>query len=260
MNSTFKLSVITIHFEDYDSLRFTWESLQPYLDQQEIEWIVIDGNSKPAGETDRELMAIVEQNAHVYRSEPDLGIYDAMNKGIRFVTGLYFLFMNAGDRFSPDFKLADLVNRVDKSKPDMIWGNTNYQYVDGTFAVKKLRSPKWMIYGMPVCHQSVLFLTERFYEMHYDCELKIAADYDLLARALNSGASVALVDSIICEYSAGGLSQTDHWNSLAEENAVRVKNYRIPAWASWVLMIVKFGLWKLNDFSPGLNRSWRRKL
>lgn len=260
MHSDFSLSVITVHFEDYSRLNFTWASIRPLLKSSEIEWIVIDGNSKAAIPSERELLVRVEQDADVYVSEPDNGIFDAMNKGIKLASGMYFLFLNAGDRLSPAFSLDSLKRKVGEPFPDMIWGNTKYQYSDDTFAVKKLRKPAWMFYGMPVCHQSVLFLTHRFSNMPYNVNYQIAADYDLLARALNSGANTLLIKDIISEYSAGGVSQSDRWLSLTEENDVRVKNYAVPSWLGFLIKVVKLGLWKLNDFSPSLNRVWRRHL
>lgn len=252
------LSIITVHFDDFKNLKYTWEATQSILSRGGVEWIVIDGNSKATNDFEREILNRVEQESTIYLSEPDDGIYAAMNKGIKLATGTYFLFLNAGDRLSPEFSLEKLRKILGDFEPEMVWGNTNYQYADNQYVVKKLRKPSWMIYGMPVCHQSVLFLTERFRNLPYDVHYKIAADYDLLARAIKAGADPYIVDEIFSEYSAGGVSQSDRWLSLTEENEVRINHYSVPGWLGYLIKVIKLGFWKANDFSPAFNRLWRK--
>jgi putative colanic acid biosynthesis glycosyltransferase len=258
MDSTTFLSVITVHYQDFSRLRFTMESLLPRLRRGEIEWVVIDGESEMASESERQFMAQVKQIAHAYVSERDEGIYDAMNKGVDLATGEYVLFLNAGDKLVPEFSITAVKNASQDSKPDMIWCKVRFEYPDGSFGVRKLRGPKWLFYGMPICHQGILFLTRRFSGMAYNTTYSIAADYDLLAGAVKSGAEVLLIQDVVSEYAQGGISQQNRKAGLREESRIRAARFGLPFILSRVLSGFKSMLWKISDFSPAFNRLWRR--
>lgn len=260
MNSNIFLSIITVHYQDYSGLKTTLESVLPKLNQAEVEWIVVDGGSIAVSANDQEIMATVEQHAHTFVSESDSGIYDAMNKGMRLALGEYVLFLNAGDKILAEFSPLSLKTTIGHSRPDMIWGRVQFEYPDGSLGVRKLRGPKWLVYGMPVCHQSVLFLRYSFSEMDYNIRYEIAADYELLARAVHAGAEVYLVQDIISEYAKGGVSQQSRKLSLREEGSIRVDHFGMPVVLSNMLSSLKGLLWKFSDFSPVFNRLWRKRI
>jgi len=260
MDSTAFLSVVTVHYQDFFRLRLTLESLLPRLADGKVEWVVIDGGSKLENEEEHQLMSRVESTADTYLSERDDGIYDAMNKGMKLAKGEYVLFLNSGDQLWPDFSLPSLRATIRDARPDMIWGQVQFEYPDGSFGVRKLRGPNWLVYGMPICHQSVLFLRRKFLEMEYNIRYEIAADYELLVRAVKSKMEVLLVQDVISKYATGGVSQTERKTALDEESQIRVEYFGFPRVFSTALSLLKAALWKFSDFSPALNRIWRKRI
>jgi len=252
------LSIVTVHLNDFSGLNFTLNSLFNIFEDERVEWIVVDGNSTPNNEQEYGIKESVELKATFWLSEPDEGIYDAMNKGMKLAKGEYVLFLNAGDRIDPDFSLNLLTEMNELSKPDMIWGQTSYEYPDGKFSVKKARSPAWAWYGMPVCHQSILFSRPFFENQVYNLDYKISADYDLLVRALKSGANVHMVVTVISEHAAGGLSQENKRKTLQEEEKVRLRHYPNLSAVNKLITLVHVAMSLLGDLSPGLNRLWRK--
>lgn len=251
-------SIITVHLDDFSGLQDTFQSVVQNPGRDQIEWIVIDGGSKPQNEQHEKTLSLVAREADVFISEPDDGIYDAMNKGVKSAQGEYFLFLNAGDRLDGQFDLPRFVSALKESDFDMVWGKTSMQYPDGSYGVKKVRRPGWAWYGMPVCHQSVVFSRKAFGHKIYDTSLLVAADYDLICAALVRGSKVHLFKDVISIHVAGGRSQQDKHLSLNEEHKVRSRYYGIPSWLSKLISVFRLQMWKLSDASPGFNRLWRR--
>lgn len=112
-----KLSIITINYNNADGLKKTIESIVAQ-NQADFEYIVIDGNS-----TDNSQAIIKEYNDQIsYRiSEPDTGVYNAMNKGIRQASGEYLLFVNSGDTIQKDIDLKSIINQI--TGEDIIYCN-----------------------------------------------------------------------------------------------------------------------------------------
>lgn len=165
-----KISVITVCYNAVDTLEATMQSVleQTYRD---IEYIIIDG-----GSTDGTIDIIrkYEDCIAYWVSEPDKGIYDAMNKGIKVATGEWVNFMNAGDRFVNE-KILDRI--FEKNIPqivDVIYGNTLMRYMKRMIAVK-VKELDYMRIGMPFCHQSS-FVHNNVIEI-FDTSYRIAADY-----------------------------------------------------------------------------------
>ena len=98
-----KLSIITINYNNRDGLQKTIESVvsQSFKD---FEWIVIDGGSNDGS---RELIERYAESISYWVSEPDKGIYNAMNKGIKASNGDYLLFLNSGDSLCDEYVIAD---------------------------------------------------------------------------------------------------------------------------------------------------------
>ena len=117
-----KLSIVTVHLNDIERLVQTQRSLEGILDSGSFEWIVVDGGSVPESDAQMRLFEKVKNSATILVSEPDDGIFDAMNKGTRLATGEYVLYLNAGDLLHPDFDLDRVFQVCESKKPGMIWG------------------------------------------------------------------------------------------------------------------------------------------
>ena len=171
-----KLSVITINFNNRDGLRKTIESVvnQTYKD---FEYIIIDG-----GSTDGSVDVIKEYADRIdyWVSEPDKGIYNAMNKGIDVAKGEYCIFMNSGDCFYNLSVLSDVLPSLDGK--DVIAGTTVLS--DGRIYAAPERIALSFLYFETLCHQSSFIRTDMLRKYKYDEDYKIAADYKFLLQTL----------------------------------------------------------------------------
>jgi len=251
------VSIVTVHLNDFEGLYRTYQSLQSVLTGQQVAWVVIDGGSHIETEKQKAVFERVKLAADFFTSEPDHGIYDAMNKGSLAAKGDYFLYLNAVDELHADFNPDKLSSLVTETHPDMIWGRCQQRYQDGTLIQIKTRSPAWAWYGMPVYHPAILFRRESLGESPYNTHYRIAADYDLVCRLLADGGQVRQLDSPVCIFYRGGVSDTCSAESLNEENEVRLTYYRFPAIAGDILKYFK-GLNARIANNSTLRRLWRR--
>ena len=142
-----KLSIITIHLNDINGLEAKLESLRLLLGIPEIEWIVVDGGSVQAPSC-LGVIEAVKGLANQFISEPDEGIYDAMNKGTRCASGEYVLFLNAGDELHVDFDILSFSELVSVTNAEMILGRCQERYENGKVIDVKTRSLSWVWYGI----------------------------------------------------------------------------------------------------------------
>ena len=165
------ISVVTVCYNAADTIEKTMLSVlnQTYHD---IEYIIIDG-----GSTDGtvEIIRKYADRIAYWVSEPDKGIYDAMNKGIKVATGEWINFMNAGDEFVDANVLDKLFFAKTVANVDVIYGNTLMKYTEG-ISFTKVKEIDYIQKGMPFCHQSS-FVRNGAIE-RFDTNYQIAADYN----------------------------------------------------------------------------------
>ena len=252
------LSIVTVHLNDFDGLRDTHRSLQRLLSDQQVNWIVIDGESSIQTENQKECMDRVSSIAGYFVSEPDNGIYDAMNKGVRQASGDYVLFLNAGDELHPDLDLNMITSLASKTQAGMIWGRCQERYQNGQLIDIKTRPPSWSWYGMPAYHPAILFKRKLLGNSPYDTNYKIAADYDLVCRLLVEKVQVELVESFISIFHRGGVSDISGQESRNEENKIRLKHFNIYPFAGVAIKYFKKSNAALarNAWLRGLWRKW----
>ncbi len=218
-------SIITATYNAADTVGRTLASVdaQTFAD---YEHIVVDGASAD-GTTG--LVNAAENPARRMISEPDRGLYDAMNKGIATATGRYLIFLNAGDKFhSPDTLklLADAVAREDS--PGIVYGQTLIVDDAGrTVGERHLRAPaeltlKSFARGMLVCHQA--FVPLRRIAGFYNLKYRYSADYEWCIRCLqHSRKNVGLTDTYLVDYLSEGLTTRHRLPSLMER--FRIMSY-----------------------------------
>lgn len=168
MKSPF-LSIITINFNNCEGLKKTIESVlsQTFTD---FEYIVIDGDSNDGS---KEFLQTLDRSMIDWVCEKDLGIYNAMNKGIRKATGEYFLFLNSGDVLNGAGALNEFISHP-KFDGDIIYGD--YKFEDGYKIYPDTLDPSYFI-KTSLPHQSTLFRSSVFEEMgHYDESYRMGAD------------------------------------------------------------------------------------
>ena len=218
-------SIITVTWNAADVIAPTIQSVQRQT-SSDYEMLIIDGAS-----TD-DTLAIVRQasiaSLRVF-SEPDNGLYDAMNKGIARARGRYLLFLNAGDKFADDTVLARLA-MLTADNPGVIYGQTQLVDAEGQVVGKRhLTAPKKItansfLNGMVVCHQA--FAARRDLVPDYDLQYKLSADYDWCIRVLKkSPANAYAGKEPIISYLADGMTTRHHRASLMERYRIMCRHY-----------------------------------
>jgi putative colanic acid biosynthesis glycosyltransferase len=195
-------TIVTVCLNNVDGVAATAGSvlLQTYKDW---EWIIVDGGST---DSTRAYLASLQQKSFRLISEPDRGIYDAMNKGLRISRGHYVIFLNAGDKFASENILATVVHCLGDDKPSLIYGGGMERDGNKSFW-KPARSPQKNRYVMFTHHQAIFYETALAKEIGYDLSYRYSADWVLTTRILNKALSVRRYDGAICIFQRGGISQ-----------------------------------------------------
>lgn len=218
-----KLSVITIVYNNVNNIERTIQSVlkQTY---PKIEYIVIDGQS-----TDGTLAVIEKYRNQISKmvSEPDKGIYDAMNKGLALATGEYVLFMNSGDEIY-DAQTVEAVFSTNQGA-DIYYGETemfdeNWQ----SLGRRRHEAPEnfdWkdFKYGMSICHQAI-YIRKSITEP-YDLRFKYSSDIDWIIKAAKKASNIVNVNRYVAKYLVGGMSKKKHRESLIERFKIFTKYY-----------------------------------
>lgn len=187
-----KLSIITVNFNNRDGLQRTIDSVvcQTWRD---FEWIIIDGGSTDGS---KELIEQYQDNFAYWCSEPDKGIYNAMNKGIDKARGEYVNFMNSGDCFYE----ADTLEKVFSKdwNEDILYGDA---VEEGQNKTKYRKDLLLQLYEHTLCHQATFIKRELFSKHSYDESLKIVADWKFFVQSIVcENASAVYVVQIIANY------------------------------------------------------------
>jgi glycosyltransferase involved in cell wall biosynthesis len=188
------VTIITVCRNHAQELERTIRSVESQT-WQEREYLVIDGAS-----TDDTLDVIKAHETSITRwiSEPDQGIYDAMNKGVRMAQGEWVIFMNAGDTFASD----DTLQRVFGSpqNADVIYGDV----IKGEL-VKKAEAPR-NAHRMFYCHQSAFVRTRCLREFPFDIRHRMSADFKQVKQLYLSGKTFLQLDFPVANFDTQGVS------------------------------------------------------
>lgn len=222
-----KFSIITVTFNAADVVEPTLRSVlsQTYTN---YEYLLIDGGSKD--NTVAKAKASGIKFAHIV-SEPDNGLYDAMNKGITLATGDYLCFLNAGDAFhTPDtLQILASAATAEKELPDVLYGETSEVDETRNFVrMRRLQAPKelnWRSFrnGMLVCHQA--FYAKRTIAPMYDLKYKLSGDVDWCIKVMKQAKKLVNVKATVVDYLQNGLSLQHHRASLKERFRIMSKHY-----------------------------------
>ena len=227
MNQQPTFSIITI---TYNAERWLERTILSVLSQSypNIEYILIDGASK---DKTVEIIKQYESGISSWISEPDKGLYDAMNKGLKLATGDYVWFLNAGDTLYTADTVQRIVASLKKkvSLPDVIYGETRIVDAEGrSLGMRRLKAPEklnWNSFrmGMLVCHQS--FISKREIAPLYNTEYRLTADYDWCIQCLRRSKRIHNTRLILSNFLEEGLSSVNRKASLKERYEVMCKYY-----------------------------------
>ena len=238
------ISVITVHLNQFEGLFSTMESVQLIrraAKEKNIEWVVIDGASRVSDEREQTVFDCVRKEADLFISEPDRGIYDAMNKGIARAQGKYLSFMNAGDIFTLDPEAcANLIRKMEGNHPAAIYYGNAFEKKPGEKNHKKVaRRIETLWYGMPTHHQAFFFKADLLKGTNYNIEYKIAADYELICRLYMRNEHIEKVDADICQFHLDGLSSNHYFQGVIEQQQVRCYILKMGYFENGATLVLK---------------------
>lgn len=242
-----KFTIVTITYNAAAVFGRTADSVMRQ-DYRGIEHLIVDGASNDGT---KELAEAYKRksdsmgNGHEIRiiSEPDKGLYDAMNKGLRLATGDYVCFMNAGD-FFPDGGTLSLIcskARLEERQsegselPAVLYGDTDWVDNDGKYISRRRLTPpeqlNWRSFrhGMLVCHQAFYARTDIARRTPYDLRYRHSADVDWCIRVMKEAERMSLplvnVHATVADYQREGQSTKFHRASLMERFDVMRRHY-----------------------------------
>lgn len=196
-------SIITINLNNLDGLKKTHRSIERQTFDS-FEWIVIDGNS--SDETKKFLRELKDER-YSWISEPDDGIYDAMNKGLERSKGDYVIFMNSGDVLYESNVLEKTKKYIEKSNPDLIYGDS-CEYINEELVYKPSHPHKWIENGMFTHHQSIFYKRLIALNIQYDLNYLIAADYAFTCNFLKESSHISYIPNAICIFDKSGITSS----------------------------------------------------
>lgn len=219
-------SIITV---TYNAEKVLEKTVQSVMEQtyRPVEYIVVDGASK-----DNTLAIIEKYRNHIQTvvSEPDRGLYDAMNKGIALATGDYICFLNAGDAFHEATTLQQMVHSIQSSElPDVLYGETALVDAKGHFLrMRRLAAPEvltWKSFkqGMLVCHQA--FFAKRTLALPYNLRYRFSADFDWCIRVMKRAQTLHNTHLTLIDYLDEGMTTQNRKASLGERFRIMANHY-----------------------------------
>jgi len=241
------ISIITVV---YNGSAFIEKTIKSILDQTypNIEYIIIDGAS-----TDGTIDIIKKYELKIGRwiSEPDTGLYHAMNKGINLATGEYLWFINAGDQlFDQDITSKIFSKEVNKFS-DIYYGDTLIIDNDGSeIGMRRQPIPEKLTWkdfkiGMAVSHQS--FIPKKTIANHFNLKYKYSSDIDWIMRCLVRAKSITNTHLVLSRFLDGGQSKRTILPSLHERfqimreyfGLVRTLWYHIPIAGRFIFFLLR---------------------
>ncbi len=231
-----KVSIITVTHNSEKTIRRTMESVYGQTCPA-AEYIMIDGDS-----TDRTVEIAegfrtdMETKGIDFRivSEPDEGIYDAMNKGIRMATGDIIGILNSDDWYEPD-TVETVIKEFEKSGCDLLFANIRLHRKDGRSLVKKARLRRFQT--SRDWNHPTMFVKAEIYKSHPFRMKGIHDDYGFYLQVRREDARIAIVDKVLANFRMGGASN----HKSIREAVKRIRDryrwcYRVNGYSRWYLV------------------------
>ena len=217
INSKTKISIITVSLNSVKTIKQTIESIlsQDYCN---IEYIIIDGGSTDG--TVKEIESFSDKISY-FISEPDKGIYDGMNKGIKAATGDIIGILNSDDFYPNNFVLSNVVKTFNNSNCDAVYGDLVYvkesdtskivrYWQAGEYSTSRIKNG-WML------PHPTFFVKKSIYDRFglYNTDLKTAADYEMILKLLyKQNINVIYIPMILVKMRLGGASNSSLMNRI----------------------------------------------
>ncbi len=236
-----KFTIITICFNSEAVIRKTIESVLTQ-DYPEIEYLIIDGKSEDSTVAiAEEYRAEFEAKGYNYiiTSEPDQGIYDAMNKGIRKSTGDMIGIINSGDWYEPN-AITTAAEAYASAKFDMFYADINLLKADGRVIVKRSKYEKFPT-SRHWNHPTSFVTREIYYELGlFRCE-GIHDDFEFLLRVRKAGKKITIQNVVLANFMIGGVSNRKSFRKSIRRIKDRYHAYRINGYG-WLSIVECVGI------------------
>ena len=234
------VTVITVVYNSAAELARTVESV---LAQNCacLEYVVVDGGSTD-GSVD--VLRHHERQLAFWISEPDQGIFDAMNKGITLAHGEWIIFMNAGDRFCDDSVVSSIMPFLRESIPTVLYSDTLVDYRSYTVN-RRAGSPEKLWKGSQFCHQSA-FIRRAYHSAHpYNAANRLCADFEFFHAAWHAGRQFLKIDGPIAVITPDGVSDRHQFEVLTAWRRIVVgtrTSLRVRAYYAFRISMTRIAL------------------
>lgn len=204
-----KVSLITVSYNTANTIKDTIESVVSQ-DYEDIEYIIVDGASTDGTQ---EIVASFDEGVSKFISEPDKGLYDAMNKGLALATGDLVGILNADDFYASTQVISKVVAEIQASGADALFADLVYvndgelDKVVRFYPGKGFTPPKMLSGNMPP--HPTFFVKKSFYDEHggFDTSYQICADFDVMVRYFHkANGSFTYLPEVIVRMRTGGSS------------------------------------------------------
>ncbi|MBY7733840.1 glycosyltransferase family 2 protein [Francisella philomiragia] len=243
-NGYLKFSVITVCYNSEKTIQKTLQSIKDQT-YKNIEYIIIDG-----GSTDRTLEIINQYSdiVDILVSEPDNGIYDAMNKGIKLAVGDYIGFLNSDDYYAKDiFEKYNMA--LKSSNGDYIYSDAFFLKDDKKEYVKAESEIAEKVYQyMPMSHMSLFVKSYFVKNIKFDTSFKIAADLDFFNKLREQTSNNVFIHDSFSYFSMGGISNIADIETLWESKKVAIKHKKNILFANLFYFKKIFRIFIYNNF------------
>ncbi len=212
MTSQPLISVITVCRNCANQLEITAKSVEEQTFDN-FEWIIVDGAS-----TDADMLSILKKAADkgaITVSEPDKGIFDAMNKGARRASGKWVVYMNAGDHFPAKETLLNVSETLKTTDAQIVYGDQFLKAADGNLIFRQAQEPANR-HRMYFCHQSAYIKRTLMLEIPYRLDVGLAGDYCFFKEAWHSGAKFSHINETLTVYDLSGVSTQNRMNVIRQ--------------------------------------------
>jgi len=209
-----RLSVITINYNNVEGFKRTAESVLSQV-WKDFEWIIIDGGSTDGFTEYIQELSCTSKHLTYWCSEPDKGVYNAINKGISHCSGEYVSCMNSGDTFFDDHTIQRIFST--EHHADVLYGDWLQVYSDHS-SMQRFPSPFGIhdFWAHNICHQAMFVKTSVLRTDGFDESFRLLADYKRWIELVLRGAEFEYLGVPVCRYNMNGIS-TNASQLLCEE-------------------------------------------
>lgn len=235
------ISIITI---TYNAERWLERTMKSVLGQtcKEYEYIIVDGGSKDDTVDIIKRLEPQFERRLSWKSEPDKGLYDAMNKGIARAKGEFLWFVNAGDEIYASDTLAHVVAAATEDT-DIVYGKACIVNAEGVKVSEhhKLTPPdlqrKHLLNGLVVSHQAIV--VRRTIAENYNTDYRICADYEWVLKAVTASRKSTYLDEYLCKFLTEGVSQKQRKRAWMERFRIMRTHFGLlrTLWAHLIIVL-----------------------